>query len=163
MSYVFCAFLLTSHATYAQDTTTLIRNYPRFDVHLGAGWVSGGRVGARIQVNEDCSFETSIGYHIENFMSLSDEETKYGIGVNWHNFAHSHLTLSMLAAYGEKIHLLPNSLYLLSLNIGYLTFKSSGINFFARGGAYIGMKKNWAGTSTVAGPNLDLGFGWVFP
>jgi len=160
---VLCLSLFGSHPLAAQDTTTVYHHFPLIDVHLGAGWVSGGRIGTRIHLSEEYSVEASIGKHIANFLSASDEETRYGIGVNWHGFLRPHLTLSALVVYGQKVHLRPNDIYLMSLNVGYMPWKPSRLNFTARAGMYVGAKRNFAGWSTLFGPNLDIGIGWLFP
>ena len=138
------------------------RSYPVYDIHIGAGWISGARLGFRIQPSQVISIEASIGYHVANFISLSDPEIKYGIGINLHRFFHPNFTLSLLGSYGDKFHLRPNDLYLISLDIGYLSFDHSGLNLFARTGPFIGIKNNYAGKSSVAGFNFDLGIAWVF-
>lgn len=147
--------------TISLEETT---NISRFDIYVGAGWVSGGRLGIRAYLSDNYSAEVSYGNDIKNFITLSDPEKRYGFGINWHFPKTSWLIISVLSTYNKRIYQ-DNSSINLSLNIGYLKKRTLGLHLFSRIGLYCQFKK-WFNMKEYKlkeiGPNLDIGIGYNF-
>ncbi len=79
--------LLISTSIYSQeniekpDSIRETTSIPRFDVHIGAGWVSGGRIGMRVLFSENFSTEFSFGQDIRMFLGAADREERYDFGI----------------------------------------------------------------------------------
>ncbi len=147
------------------DTTESRISLPRFDVHIGAGWVNGARLGTRLLFTKYFSTEVAYGYNITNFLSLSDEEKKYSLAINYHPYIHSKLIISFIITYGEKVYLLNRSINF-SLNVGFLELKRKNISPFIRSGIYfqVGEKYYKKGFhKREIGLNVDIGINWNLP
>ncbi len=169
--FVLLNILLLAGLTFSQEKNVLEDSshtqisLPRFDVHLGAGWVNGARIGTRLLITKYFSTEVAYGYNITNFLSLSDEEKKYSLAVNYHPYIHSKLIISFIFTYGEKVYLLNRSINF-SLNVGFLELKRKNISPFIRSGIYfqVGEKYYKKGFyKKEIGFNLDIGINWNFP
>lgn len=137
---------------------------PRFDIHVGAGWVSGGRLGMRVLFSENFSAELSYGIDFRNFIGSADLEKRYGFGINWHVPKTSSFVISMLSSYNERVYQVNRSINI-SLNVGFLDLKTSDIRIFGRIGFYGQFKKWWNMKEyklKEIGPNLDFGLRWCF-
>lgn len=137
---------------------------PRFDIHIGAGWVSGGRLGMRVLFSENFSAEVSYGNDIRNFIAASDLEKRYGFGINWHVPKTSSFVISMLSSYNERFFQDNRSINI-SLNVGFLQLTTSDISLFGRIGFYGQFKKWWNMKEyklKEIGPNFDFGLRWCF-
>lgn len=162
--------ILCSTISISQEDSTLEKsfkepvNIPRFDIHIGAGWVSGGRLGMRVLFNLNFSAELSYGIDIRNFISQSDLEKRYGFGINWHIPKASSFTISMLTSYNKRVSQDNRSINI-SLNLGFLELETSDIRIFGRIGFYSQLRKWWNMKEyelTEIGPNIDLGVRWCF-
>ncbi|HKI79820.1 MAG TPA: hypothetical protein VKA26_14865 [Ignavibacteriaceae bacterium] len=63
------------------DSTSIDNTFyklPRFDIHIGAALVNGGKVGIRTQILRNFSIEFFYGYDLANFIGASDGEKRYG-------------------------------------------------------------------------------------
>lgn len=145
-------------------------NHPVFDIHVGAGWLSGARLGLRVHFFRNISFETSFGIPVSHFIVGGEREKRYGIGVNWHQDESSGLIVSLLFAnivqpnrsFPENV---PNNKFFgylrFSLNIGYYYWDKSNFVFFSRlGGIYdLVRDSNDHYRGHFSGTNIDIGIG----
>ena len=148
----------------SRDSTKKQISLPRFDIHLGAGWVSGGRLGVRVLFSENFSAELSYGLDFRNFIAAADLEKRYGFGINWHVPKTSCFVISMLSSYNERVYQDNRSINI-SLNVGFLELKTNDIRIFGRIGFYGQFKKWWNMKEyklKEIGPNLDFGIRWCF-
>ncbi len=152
-----------SRGKNAPDTSE--SKVPHFSVILGAGWVSGERIGVRFRINKSWSAETSYGYRLGNFLGLSDLYRKYGLGLNWHSDNPDDVAISLLGAYTVN----PNPgaappTVSISGNIGLLSTERSTFGWGARIGVFleIGRDINNALKVRSYGPNLDFEVNWSF-
>ena len=153
------------YATTNDDSTAITTKsgkLPRFDFHLGAGVVSGGRVGLRILFLKNYSVEFSYGNGLENFVSASNVNRRYGFGINWHK-NNSNFVFSLLGVVSHDVYLGTKNSYFISPTIGLITFKSEGLHTFIRGGIAIQFNNNTSSGSysTTFWPNLDAGITFV--
>ena len=147
------------------DTTLIHKNsykLPRFDLHIGAGLVDGGRVGLRVQILKNYSIELFYGNDLANFVSASDVEKRYGFGINWHQNK-SNFVISLLVVISREIYLPVKDNYYISTNIGYMTFKSKGFQTFLRAGPAMRFSRNTGDNSLDISiiPNIDVGISFV--
>ncbi len=145
-----------------QDNVSL----PKFDVHLAAGIVSGGRLGFRYLFIDNFSAEIAYGAAVENFLAfiaLTDPKTKYTVGLNYH-FSNSIAVISVLTTYVERPN--PNSnVILISPNFGFINIRNPGLHIFIRGGIYIELKKKYPFNNWKVedyGGNIDMGISYNF-
>jgi len=146
--------------------STLIHNdfykLPRFDIHIGAALVNGGRIGIRTLILKNFSVEFFYGYNLANFVSASDAENRYGFGMNWHK-DNSNFVLSLL---GTKSHFLNSPKkdnYYMSLNIGWISFNGKSFHTFLRAGPALRFSNNTGDNSLSVKftPNIDVGISFV--
>ena len=149
----------------AQELTDTVvsESYPRLDLHVGAGVVSGVRVGARVRMAEHFSAEVSYGADFRNFIGLSDIDRRYGVGVSWHKDASSNFVVSLLGAFARRPYLTDNYSYFASANLGLLPLSTSGLRTNARFGFFVEFEHKYSGNTNNFGINLDLGLNLVFP
>ncbi len=135
---------------------------PRFDLHLGAGLVDGGRVGIRAQILKNYSLEFFYGNDLANFVSASDVEKRYGLGINWHH-NDSNLVISILIIKSHSVNLGLKDNFYVSPNIGWMTFKNSGFQTFLRVGPAVRFSRNTGDNSLDISfvPNIDAGISFV--
>jgi len=142
-----------------QDNVSL----PKFDVHLAAGIVSGGRLGFRYLFIYNFSAEFAYGADIRNFIGLSDPNTRYTVGFNYH-FSNSIAVISVLTTYVERPN--PNSnVILICPNFGFINIRKPGLHIFIRGGIYIELQKNYPFNNWKVedyGGNIDMGVSYNF-
>jgi hypothetical protein len=112
---------------------------------------------------EHFSVEASYGADFRNFISSSDIDTRYGLGVSWHKDASSNLVVSLLGAYARRPYLADNYSYFVSANLGVLPLSASGLCTNARFGFFVEFEHKDSGTTNNFGINLDLGVNLVFP
>jgi len=165
MNLIFAQSLLLTHRIL--DTTTASVNanstIPKFDIYLAAGIAAGGRVGFSYLFVNNLSAEIAFGYDIRNFVSLSDLQRRYSLGVNYH-FENSNAVISLINTYIEQ----PNSVYeaiLISPNFGLIPLRESGLKTFFRIGFYLEFIKDYGSgkwKSNGIGPNLDAGVSFNF-
>jgi len=139
--------------------------FPRFDLHIAIGFVSGGRFGGRVQFDKHWSGEVSLGYDWRNFVSASDANERYAIALNWHKGGSSNLALSLIVCYSRNVYSAGRWI-LLSPNVGLLSLNELGLRFFCRGGAYVGLHRDiFSGKVKYdgVGMNLDVGLLYCLP
>ncbi len=178
VKFLFCLILTLQPCIAQEISKDTINNIeyeniviPRFDVHIGAGWISGARIGFRFQHIEHFSFETSFGIPVTQFLG-GEREERYSLGINWHKTIPKGLMLSLICANlvrpDRAYPNIPNNKFLsylrVSLNIGYLSTIGSNFNFFIRGGVLYDIVESQINSygGNFGGPNLDLGIGWCF-
>ncbi|RKY99300.1 MAG: hypothetical protein DRQ13_02560 [Ignavibacteriae bacterium] len=131
---------------------------PRFDVHLAAGLVSGGRLGFRYLFINNFSVEIAYGAAIENFIGLTEPKTKYTVGFNYH-FSNSIAIISILSTYVERPN--PDSdVILVSPNFGFIKIRKPGLQVFIRAGINIEFQKSYPSKNWEVGDfggNIDVG------
>ena len=165
-SYSQQPFFSSSASTRSIADSTSIDNtfykLPRFDIHIGAALVNGGRIGIRAQILRNFSIEFFYGYDLANFVGASDEEKRYGFGINWHK-QNSNFVISFLAVRSQYIYAPLKDNYYISPTIGYLTFKDNGLQTFIRIGPAIRFSKNTGDNSLSVkfNPNIDVGISFV--
>jgi len=136
---------------------------PKFDVHIGAGAVPGGRIGVRYLFIENISVELAYGANLVNFIALSDPNTRYTTGLNYH-LANSIAAVTLLVTYVDY----PNFDYeelLISPNFGIIPIRKSGFQVFIRAGISIIMQNdNPSGDWKYEdfGGNIDAGVSYNF-
>lgn len=137
--------------------------HPTYDIHVGAGFVGGGRVGVRVRPLEHFSIEAGYGASLNNFVGLSDIDKRVVLGINWHEDSSSRLILSLLGAYARRPYLSDNYSYIASGNVGTMNMNVGGFRVFARAGLSIEFEHGASGNKVIPGFNLDFGFHFVFP
>lgn len=165
MHIIFAQSQLTNHSSLnvSSFSNTLNSQLPKFDIYIAAGIAAGGRVGFTYLFANNFSAEIAYGYDVRNFISLSDLQRRYSLGLNYH-FAESNAVISLLNTYIEQ----PNSVYeaiLISPNFGLVPLRESGLKTFFRIGFYIECIKDFtSGKWKVEdfGPNLDVGVSFNF-
>ena len=73
-------FQFSNTTSYSGETNSKL---PKFDIYLAAGIAAGGRVGFSYLFVNNFSAEIAFGYDIRNFISLSDLQRRYTIGLNF--------------------------------------------------------------------------------
>lgn len=177
---VFALLLLTqitSGQNYIADETkndstrkkvflTKKNSYPLFSPHIGVGFASGVRVGLMVHATENLSGEISGGYDFANFTSASDEEQRYGIGINYRYSESIPVFVSVLYAQGVRTGgNLRSPKYYYSMNVGYMSLTKNKVFFFSRAGVVLKYyydrpfdRVQYEGTYL----NLDIGIGYTF-
>ncbi len=183
LGFLFCV-LNEQGFTYNQIVIDTIKNdtikvmstekmIPHFDLHIGAGTISGARLGLRAHFNEHFSFETSFGIPVTHFMGGGEREERYGIGLNLHQSSNSGLIISLICVAKVQPNIsypsIPNNKllnYLMTtLNIGYLFISTSNLTFFLRGGTGFSFIEDFRFNRHKVNfgvYNLDFGLGWCF-
>lgn len=158
-TFNFAQIKIDSDNTKLSTITDSLRNdHILFDLHVGYGTFSGGRIGTRVYLRDNMSVEMSYGRDWTNFIGLSDEMVIYNVGLNWKNDVNDLTTYSLNVRY--QYHFLSESGYLgISPSIGRMNFKSSGLTFWYRAGIHTGIystAENRFGFYSI-GLNLDVG------
>jgi hypothetical protein len=136
---------------------------PKVDIHIAAGISPGARIGLRYLFLNNYSFEIAYGNDLLNFITLSDFQRRYSLGVNFH-LSKSKAALSFLSTYVEQ----PQSVYkalFFSPTFGLIPIRESGFNMFFRFGIHFKFIKNFPSGKWEyedIGPNLDVGISWIF-
>jgi len=146
-----------SFSIFAQENQSI---FPLFDLYGSASFSSGLRLGPRVQISENFSFETGFGRDVANFISPSDEEYRYSIGINWHKSFDSKLVVNLTYVQLFRPPNWTSNGYAISLNIGSLSLIDCGFHFFYSGGIWIKRLRN--NDFTYILPNLEIGVGWRF-
>jgi hypothetical protein len=135
---------------------------PRFDLHIGAGLVDGGRVGIRTKILKNYSLEFFYGNDLANFVSATDVEKRYGLGINWHR-NDSNFVISLLIIKSHKVYLGLKDDFYVSPNFGWMTFKNIGFQTFFRVGPAVRFSRNTGDNSLDVSivPNIDVGISFV--
>lgn len=140
-------------------TDSLGNNHILFDLHVGYGTFSGGRIGARVFPIDNLSFEISYGRDWTNFLGLSDEIVIYNFGINWKYDTSDLLTYCLNIKYHYRLNLSDPGYLGISPSIGVMDFKSSGLTFWYRAGIFTAIysfQENRFGFYNI-GLNLDVG------
>jgi hypothetical protein len=174
----FLIFLLivTSINSFCQ-TTSSVKDYfftyegensfdsslPLFDIHIGAGVVPGGRIGARYLFVENISLELAYGADVVNFFGLSDPNTRYTLGLNYH-LSNSIAAITLLVTYADYPNFDYRKLFI-SPNFGIIQIRKSGIQIFIRAGISIILQndnptRDWKYEDF--GGNIDVGVSYNF-
>ena len=168
--YLFHSYESMSEIIIYNKTDSTTENekfsFPRFDVHIGFGSIIGGRIGSRVLINNHFSFEASYGKDYRNFIGLSDEINKYGIGINYFLSSSSNFAISLLGVYQYYTDVdFKNDTFILSPSIGFLSLRTAGLKTFIRAGFYFELinfqTKSFGATNF--GINIDIGLTWSFP
>ena len=133
-----------------------------FDLHLGAGWVSGLRLGIRKQFGGNYFGEISYGNSLNSYLGGATLRNIFGMGVGWLPQRAWHFTVNLLLSY---VQLPKDSFvhsYIISPNVGFVSIRKSGIHPFIRTGIFAEFKQNGLGKSVNSGINLDVGLAWGF-
>lgn len=171
--------LLISTSIYSQeniekpDSIREATSIPRFDVHIGVGFIEGGRIGGRVQFFKNFSSELAFGYNWANFLGRGNLEERYTFGINWHMFEDSRLTTSLLVTSvvladnpgGLPDNKLFNYFYI-TTQVGSLSMIKSGFHFFIRGGITFSFNKGIPMDKVKyrsIGFDIDTGVGYSFP
>jgi len=141
--------------------------YPIFLPHIGIGFASGVRAGLMVQATENFSGEISAGYDLANFISFSDEEKRYGVGVSYRYSEKIPVFISALFTIGDRGEKANqrSPKYYYSLNAGYIWLTKHSMSFFIRGGLtlrYYYDRPLEVVRYDMMLPNLDIGFGYSF-
>ncbi len=140
------------------DTSEL--KVPHLALEVGAGWVSGGRIGILTRVDRHWSAEFSYGYDIQNFYGGGNPNNRYGLGLNWHFSSNDNLVISLMGAYSEDLSragVSPSTF--ISADFGSLSMKERNFGWSARFGLFIELQKDLYGDELKVrnyGPNLDF-------
>jgi hypothetical protein len=141
-------------------------SHPVFIPHIGVGLASGVRLGIWSQINENLTAEISAGYDLANFVSASDKEYRYGLGVSYIFDKDVPVFVNGLFSLGERAEgNLRSPKYYYSLNVGYISLARESVFFFARGGVIFKYYYERAEEKVhydVTYPNLDVGIGYTF-
>lgn len=136
---------------------------PKFDIHIAAGLIAGVRTGVRYLFTDNFSTEIAFGFDIRNFISLSDFQRRYSLGLNY-NLEGSNGAISLLTTYVEQ----PGSVHegiFFSPGFGFIPIREVGVRTFIRVGIGLEYSKNYlTNTWKFIGvtPNLDIGVSFVF-
>lgn len=139
---------------------------PRFEVHIGYGTISGGRIGLRWLFKNQFSIEYSYGSDWRNFISLSDEVIKHGVGLNWHFSKESNYTISLLGVYEYyPDNVQRTKAFYISPTIGIINLRTIGVKTFIRSGVFFELYNYYKSSVTFDnfGFNLDIGLTFSFP
>ena len=150
-----------SQAESIQDTNK--REIPHVSVVVGLGWVSGGKLGALLRLDNHWSAEASYGYDIRNFIGASDIDKRYGFGLNWHSGKPDGMIVSLLGAYRVRPYLATRPSTFISGNIGLLSMNNLAIGWYLRFGVFVEVGQNDFNNALRVrsyGPNFDVGFNW---
>ena len=141
-----------------QITDSLYNKHTLFDIHIGYGTFSGGRIGMRVYPKTNFSVEISYGRDWSNFIGLSDQIMIYNLGINWKNQVSDLITYCFNIKYHSHVNMEDPGYLSLSPSIGVMNFKSSGINFWCRAGIFIaGYSFEENRFVNNIGLNLDIG------
>jgi hypothetical protein len=124
--------------------------------------VDGGRLGTRVQILKNYSLEFFYGNDLANFISASDAEKRYGLGINWHQ-NDSNFVIILLIVKSHSVNLGLKDNFYVSPNIGWMTFKNSGFQIFYRVGPAVRFSRNTGDNSLDISiiPNIDVGISFV--
>lgn len=134
---------------------------PIFDIHIGAGLITGGHLGVRVKTIKSLSVEASYGVDLRNLIALSDGFEIYGGGLNWHFNKKNKLLLSLIFAYSRGINLSQEDLYI-SPMLGWFSSNETGINLLLRGGIFLRKDIIPGNGQTYLFFNVDINLGYVF-
>lgn len=142
-------------------------SYPVFSPHIGIGLASGVRIGLMVQATEHIAGEISGGYDLANFVTLSDEEKRYGFGVSYRISQEIPVFISAIYALGIRNAdaNLRSPKYYYSLNVGYARIEKSSVMFFVRGGIILKYYYDRPMDKVEHDRNyfnLDIGIGYSF-
>jgi len=145
-----------------KNTKKVLNNhYPKFDLHLGVGAISGATIGFRAMPIGEISLEFKYGLDWRNllfFIAASDIHHQMTVGINWHFQQKENLALSLLAT-SDGVYVF------LSPNVSFINFNSEGFNFFGRVGLafkiYTVVTKKYS--FVHHSPNIEFGVSYCFP
>jgi hypothetical protein len=174
--FIFILIILSNSELLAQSTThhpslSLKNNsfsevkssISTIDVHLGAGFVPGGRIGLRYLFNKNFSAEIAYGADFRNFFGATEADTRYTFGINYH-FNQSIAAISIITTYVDHTSKAYNS-FLVSPNFGFIPIRKSGFQVFIRAGVYFEFQNNNSSDKWKLedfGGNIDVGISYNF-
>ncbi len=157
-SSIFVLFLVMFSNLFAQDS--LDSKAFNLNFHIGADVAKGLRIGALVYVSPNWSIEGSYGTDPFIFLTSTDQNERYSLGISWNCSLESRLIIGV--AYIHSVFPIDKTTKqnLFSVNVGSFIFNESGIRFFYRGGFGISFKKNNSGNHTVIFPDIDIGISY---
>lgn len=140
-----------------------IRKDLRYNVYLGYGLASGGRVGTRIPISKKIVLGMSFGYYFANFISLSDAIQITSIGINYFFTSNQLWAVNILGIYARYMTLDPKDIRI-SPNIEFINLKESGLHLFFRAGFSFHLYNVLKKTIVINDfwPNIDIGINFNF-
>ncbi len=154
-------FFLASVGFSQEIDTTQAASDPIFGIHIGAGTVSGGRVGVQAKVSNYFSFEFSYGFDVRGFIGLVDADDRVGFGINWYPDRRMDFAVGLRIVH-QSMRGLSYSKNIIAADVGIQPYKKSRVNGFARIGFGVGIRTGDYPNPIYFIPQLDVGLAWNF-
>lgn len=158
---VISLFVFVNAALSQEADTIRTTTYPILGIHLGAGTVSGGRIGVQVKISDRFSFEGSYGINVFAFVSLVDVDDRLGVRVNWYPQPTSAFAVGLCFVHRRMLSF-HNYSDIIAGDVGLFPFRNSKVSAFARIGFGLGIRNQPYPEPTYFVPNLDVGLAWNF-
>lgn len=143
---------------------TLSLDYPKYYCYAGIGFITGERIGGFVQLSQRISVEASYGFALGTILQSSKNGYVGNIGAGLYIWKELPVFISMIFTHRTKY---PENLQseinrYLSLNFGFLDFRTKGMKVMARIGFFKNFNDKPSNYTLLNVVNVDFGVGYLF-